>query len=238
MNIYNVKNFVSSVEKTKKQARTAPKSGEKARNSGKVPALTLSRLGKYLHYLDSIDDPEKYNISSGAIGEALRIKPTQVRKDLSYFGEFGRKSKGYDIADLRKNLRDILGLNKTFRVAVVGVGNLGSALLNFKSLQRYGFKTIAVFDNDEQKIGMVHYGHKIYDIRNFKRMVSENHIEIGVITTPSEVAQEVADLMCQSGIRGIINFTNKKIILPPFVKLQEVDLTLEFFAISHHLNFK
>lgn len=204
----------------------------------RVPSLTLARLGQYLHFLDSIDGSGAFNISSKAIGEALDIKPTQVRKDLSFFGEFGQKSKGYDIFDLKKVLMEILGLNQTYKAAIIGVGNLGSALLNFKSLTQYGFKIVAVFDNDKHKIGMVHYGHKIYDISSFKDIVADNSIDIGIITTPGAAAQTVADLMCESTIRGIINFTTKKIKVPSFIRLQEVDLTLEFFAISHHLNLK
>jgi len=203
-----------------------------------VPSLTLARLGQYLHFLDSIDDSGAFNISSKAIGEALDIKPTQVRKDLSFFGEFGQKSKGYDIFDLKKVLMEILGLNQTYKAAIIGVGNLGSALLNFKSLTQYGFKIVAVFDNDRHKIGMVHYGHKIYDISSFKQIAADNRIDIGIITTPGAAAQAVADLMCESTIGGIINFTTKKIKVPPAIRLQEVDLTLEFFAISHHLNLK
>ncbi|HNY10607.1 MAG TPA: redox-sensing transcriptional repressor Rex [Candidatus Wallbacteria bacterium] len=217
---------------------TSNKTGTANKYGKRVSSLTLARLGQYLHFLDSIDDVGAFNISSKTIGEALDIKPTQVRKDLSFFGEFGQKSKGYDIFDLKKVLKEILGLNQTYKAAIVGAGNLGSALLNFKSLTQYGFKIVAVFDNDKNKIGMVHYGHKIYDISSFKEIVTDNRIEIGIITTPAEAAQGVAELMCESAIGGIINFTTKKIKVPPFIRLQEVDLTLEFFAISHHLNLK
>lgn len=203
----------------------------------KVSDLTLFRLGQYLHYLDSLDG-ESLCISSGRIGSALGFKPTQVRKDLSCFGEFGKKSKGYEVKSLVDSLRSILGLNRNYRVGLVGVGNLGSALLNFKSLSEHGFNVVAIFDNDERKIGMVHYGHRIYDVRSLGQIVRANAIEIGVITTPPLAAQRTADMMCEAGIRGIVNFTTKRITVPGEVFLQQVDMTLEFFTLAHYLSSK
>jgi len=206
--------------------------------SKKVSDLTLARLGQYLHFLDSLDRVENDNVSSNQIGSGLGLKPSQVRKDLSFFGEFGKKSKGYDIVNLIGSLKDILGLNRHYMVGLVGVGNLGSALLNLKSLSDNGFKVVAIFDSDERKIGMVHYGHRIYDVREFTRIVSANSIEIGIITTTSQAAQQTADLMCEAGIRGIINFTTKRIVVPDSIFLQQVDMTLEFFVLSHYLSSK
>jgi len=160
------------------------------------------------------------------------VTSAQVRKDLSYFGNFGKRGLGYNVPRLRKEIRLILGLNRGWKVALVGAGNIGSALLSYKEFHRQGFHFAAVFDVSPDRVGARWRDLQIHHIDRLKQETSQLGIEIGVIAVPARAAQAVADRMVQAGMRGILNFAHRKLFVPPDVALQNVNLAVELESLA------
>jgi redox-sensing transcriptional repressor len=158
-----------------------------------------------------------------------------VRKDLSYFGSFGRRGLGYSVPHLREEIGAILGLDRRWRVAVVGAGNIGSALLAYGGFSRQGFDVVAVFDQDQRRVGQRVGELEVMDVDRLAEVAAAKHIEVGVIATPSRAAQGVADTLVAAGVRGILNFAPRKLFVPEDVSLRTVDMTMEFESLSFAL---
>lgn len=196
---------------------------------------TVRRLSNYLRVLDELERESNNMISSKRLAEKSGVTPAQVRKDLSYFGSFGRRGLGYPVGHLRTEIRAILGLNKRWRVALVGAGNIGSALFAYKEFARQGFDIVAVFDSAPERVGDKLGDLAIEAMTDFERICRERTIEIGVIATPARTAQEIADGMVRVGLRGILNFAPRKLFVPGSVALRTVNMAIELESLSFAL---
>ena len=196
-----------------------------------ISESTVRRLSHYYRVLQEVEAEGKRLISSHRLAEREGITSAQVRKDLSYFGSFGRRGLGYNVRHLRERIRGILGLDRRWRVALVGAGNIGAALLAYRGFARQGFDVVAVFDRDPARVGQRLGDLPIRDIGELTR-ASDLRIELGVIATPVRAAQEVADLLVAAGVGGILNFAPRKLFVPAHVALRNVDMSVELESLS------
>lgn len=204
--------------------------------SEQVSELTTNRLSVYLRCLSELEHAGVDTISSQALAEQFHLNAAQIRKDLAYFGEFGVRGVGYYVKDLRRHLRQILGLDRRLRVAVMGAGNLGLALADYPGFRREGFEIVALFDVSDAKIGEQSKGGvAIHDIRELKKVARKDHIDIAVIAVPAESAQPVLDQVVAAGIKAVLNFSPGTLKVPPGVKLKGVDLTVSLESLSFFL---
>jgi redox-sensing transcriptional repressor len=201
-----------------------------------ISESTVRRLSHYYRVLEEVRSEGKRLISSHRLAEREGITSAQVRKDLSTFGSFGRRGLGYNVEHLRDEIRGILGLERRWRVAVVGAGNLGSALAGYRGFARQGFDVVAVFDRDAARVGTRVGGQVVRDIADLAAAVREHAIDLGVIVTPIDAAQEVADRLVAAGVRGILNLAPRKLFVPEHVTLRSVDMTVEFESLSYALS--
>jgi len=201
-----------------------------------VSELTTNRLSVYLRCLNVLEGAGVRTISSQSLAEQFHLNAAQIRKDLAYFGEFGVRGVGYYVRDLKRHLRQILGLHRKLRVAIIGAGNLGLALADYPGFRQEGFEISALFDNLSAKVGQQSRGGvPIHDIRDLKKFVRKDAIRIGVIAVPAESAQRVADLIVAAGIKAILNFSPGALQVPSGVKLKSVDLTVSLESLSFYL---
>ena len=203
----------------------------------RLSRASVGRLSLYLRRLENLNREAVPRVSSSALGEALGITDTQVRKDLASLGSLGQPGIGYDVAELVGAIRSTLGIDREWLVAVVGVGNLARALLRYHGFTERGFKVVAVFDRDASKVGQRIEGLTIHPPERMKEVITTTRAELGIITVPAPSAQEVADTLIAAGIRGLLNFAPGVIRVPPGVSVVPVDLTvqLEQLAFLVHL---
>lgn len=196
----------------------------------KIPEATIRRLSRYSRRLEEMEEKGEKVVSSAQLANKCIVNAAQVRKDLAYFGEFGIRGVGYYVKDLLNNIKEILGSNKEWRLALVGVGNLGSSLLAYKDFLKQNYTIIAAFDIDPPKvIGRVSekLGKpvEIFHINRIKEVVKERKIEIGLITTPPSEAQSVADILVEAEVRGILNFAPAQVTVPEGYVVKDVFFT-------------
>jgi redox-sensing transcriptional repressor len=201
----------------------------------KIPEMTVRRLSIYSRCLAQLDEDGVKTISSQELAERFHLNSAQVRKDLAYFGEFGIRGIGYYVANLRAELSRLLGLDREWRVVLVGFGNLGSALFHYRGFARQGFRIGAIVDDDPAKAGRRVSGLEILPLAELPRVVKQEGIQIGVIAVPGEAAQPVADRLVVAGVRAILNFAPARLKVPKEVRLQNVDLSIELENLSFHL---
>lgn len=199
----------------------------------KIPEITVERLSIYLRAIKKFHEDEI--LSSQGLAELVGTSDGQVRKDLAYFGEFGVPGQGYKVGKLIEEISHILGLDKDQRIALVGVGKLGSALLAYPGFKGKGFKIKAAFDNDPSKVGKTWQGVTIQNVQKITRVISQEKIDIGIITTPAPATQEVANKLVEGGVKGILNFAPTRIVVPGHVKLRNVDLAIQLEGLSYFL---
>jgi len=201
-----------------------------------VSELTTNRLSVYLRCLNVLEEAGVRAISSQALAEQFHLNAAQIRKDLAYFGEFGVRGVGYYVRDLKRHLRQILGLDRKLRVAIIGAGNLGLALAGYPGFRQEGFEISALFDTLEDKIGQQsRTGVPIYDVHDLKKVTRREGIRIAVIAVPAPSAQHVLDLVVAAGIKAVLNFSPGTLQVPPDVKLKGVDLTVSLESLSFFL---
>lgn len=196
----------------------------------KVPEATIRRLSRYSRCLEDLDERGEKVVSSAQLAGKCAVNSAQVRKDLAYFGEFGIRGVGYYVKDLLSDIKRILGSNKEWRMAVIGMGNLGSALLSYKDFLKQHYKIVAAFDIDPPKvIGRVSEKlgkpMEVLHISRIKEVAKDRKIEIGLIATPPSEVQGVADLLVEAGIRGILNFAPAQITVPEGFVVKNVFFT-------------
>jgi redox-sensing transcriptional repressor len=205
-------------------------------NKTQVSELTTNRLSVYLRCLNALEDAGVKTISSQSLAEQFHLNAAQIRKDLAYFGEFGVRGVGYYVRDLKRHLRQILGLDRKLRVAIIGAGNLGLALADYPGFQQEGFETAALFDSLSSKVGEHSRGGvPIYDIRDLKKIVKREGISIAVLAVPASAATDVVNLVVGAGIKAVLNFSPGTLQVPPGVKLKSVDLTVSLESLSFFL---
>jgi redox-sensing transcriptional repressor len=205
--------------------------------SGKIPKATITRLSIYYRQLELLEFDGYRMVSSDKLAWLCQGNPAQVRKDLGYFGEFGIRGVGYDVIDLQAQIKKILAINRDWNLGIVGVGNLGSALLQHHNFSDRGFKFVAAFDNAPAKIGKVlPSGLKVRDIKELDSVTEELNIEIGVITTPPSAAQAVANLLLEANVNAILNFSPTRISVPECCLVQNIDFTVMLDILSYKLD--
>jgi redox-sensing transcriptional repressor len=197
-----------------------------------VPKVVVSRLSLYLRELQHLVRDGRATISSSQLGQLLGFTDAQVRKDLAYFGHFGHPGIGYRCDELITEIRRILGTDREWIVTMVGVGNLGRALLRYKGFAAQGFRIVAAFDADTRLVGTSIEGIPVYSLDRLGELVRKQQIQIGLITVPTAGAQQVADQLVAAGILGIVNFAPVTLSLPPQVSVVGVDLTTELEQIA------
>jgi len=200
-----------------------------------ISKATIDRLPLYFRTLRLSQEEGMEIISSEEFGHRLGITPEQIRKDLASFGQFGKKGVGYYIKELISNIGKILGLDNNWHIAVIGVGHLGWALAHYRNFDSLGFKLVAMFDVDPNKIGQCIKGTKVSNLDCLKEVMEEQTIHIGIIAVPEIHAQEVADKLVAAGVRGIWNFAPVKIKVPNTVRVINEDLSIGLSSLSFYL---
>jgi redox-sensing transcriptional repressor len=198
----------------------------------RISESTVRRLSVYLRFLRELTRQGRELVSSRQLARGCGTTPAQVRKDLSLFGSFGKRGRGYTVDELRRTLEGILGLGRRWRVALVGVGKIGSALLGYQDFARRGFDIAAAFDSDPAKAGQVVSGVRVYSAERLTEVVRMQHIELGIIATPPESAQTVADELVGAGVGAILNFAPVEIDVPDSVTVRTMDVALELEGLS------
>jgi len=206
----------------------------------KISPLTIQRLSTYLRGLKYFAQEEgKASVSSDDIALWLGGTAAQVRKDLSYFGSFGKKGRGYNVDELIKTLEDILGLDKSWKVALIGLGRLGRSMAVYKGFRNSSFEIVAIFDIDPQKVGTKYNETPVYHLDDLTRVCEEEGILISIVATPAEVANKVFQIALDAGIRGILNLSGRSSFNPPphaFIKDVNMEAEIESlsFCLTHY----
>ncbi|MBL8148780.1 MAG: redox-sensing transcriptional repressor Rex [Blastocatellia bacterium] len=202
----------------------------------KISELTIDRLSIYLRCLELLSKEGVETISSQDLATRFNLNSAQIRKDLTQFGEFGVRGVGYAVVKLRDCLRAILGLEVSHNIGIIGAGNMGIALADYEGFTGSNFKAVALFDNDQEKIGRkTKLGIEIYDVKNLKDIIKEKFIDIIVLAVPASVIQLVLDQVVAAGIKGVLSFAPVQLQVPEDVTVKIVDLTISFHSLSHAL---
>lgn len=203
-----------------------------------IPRATIQRLAIYVQVLESLRNDNVEVISSEHLARICDVNPSQIRKDLAYFGEFGVRGVGYYVQDLSTSIKKALGVDRTWNCALVGVGNLGRAILRHRIFKQRGFHIAGAFDCDPFKIGEVVSGLEVICSRRLPEKVKELSIEIGIITTPPERAQRAANYLVDANIKGIITFAPTRINVPEHITVEYVDFFHHFFNVAFNITLK
>ncbi|MCM0601816.1 redox-sensing transcriptional repressor Rex [Periweissella ghanensis] len=200
-----------------------------------IPKATAKRLPIYYRYLKFLLDAGKTRVSSTELSDAVKFDAATIRRDFSYFGALGKRGYGYDVASLLDFFSKILNQDTLTNVALVGLGNLGQALLNFNFHKNSNMRVSAVFDIDSELINTIQAGVPVYDIADLVNQIHDQRIEIAILTVPQANAQEITDKLVQAGIKGILNFTPLRVTVPSNVRVQNVDLTNELQTLIYFI---
>jgi redox-sensing transcriptional repressor len=201
----------------------------------KIPEMTIRRLSVYTRCLLQLEEDGVDTISSQELAARFNLNSAQVRKDLAYFGEFGVRGIGYYVSGLKAELQRILGLDREWPVALVGLGNLGSALFHYKGFRSQGFRIVVVFDDDPAKVGREIDGVPIHATRDIAREVAARSVQIAILAIPAEAAQAVTDQLVAAGIKSVLNFAPARLRVPKEARLKHVDLSIELETLSFYL---
>lgn len=205
-------------------------------HGGKVPTPTLERLATYLRYLIDLSKENVETISSAEAEEQTGVNAAQFRKDLSYFGEFGKPGVGYNVSELERRIARILHIDQEQRVVLVGAGNLGSALVGYPGLQEHRFNLVAVFDNNFGKIGRPLWDLEILDFARIREVNEKLRARIAIVAVPGTAAQAVTDQLIEAGITAILNFAPTTLRVPENVMVRNVSFVQELAVLSYHLS--
>jgi redox-sensing transcriptional repressor len=197
--------------------------------------MTVRRLSVYTRCLLQLEEDGVKTVSSQELAERFNLNSAQVRKDLAYFGEFGVRGIGYYVSGLKAELQKILGLDREWAVALVGFGNLGSALFHYKGFARQGFRIAAIVDDDPAKVGREVEQVPIIASRDVARELKARGVQIAILAVPAEAAQAVTDQLVAAGIRAVLNFAPARLKVPRDVRLKNVDLSIELETLSFYL---
>lgn len=202
----------------------------------KIPSATITRLSLYSRNLEELVKEDVKVISSEKLAERCGVNSAQIRKDLAYFGEFGVRGVGYYVRDLLFEIKKILGLNKEWNLGLVGIGNLGSALIAHDNFLRQGYRFVAAFDVDPHKIGKkLPNGLVVEHVEQIPVVAAKTNIEIGVLSTPPSRAQDVANRFIEANVRALLNFAPVQIQVPKGFSVENVDFTVKLDNLAYHL---
>ncbi|UCD64755.1 MAG: redox-sensing transcriptional repressor Rex [Candidatus Zixiibacteriota bacterium] len=198
----------------------------------RISESTIHRLSLYYRTLSLLEKENYETVSSKELAKREKLTPAQVRKDLSFFGSFGTRGLGYNVNELKKKIETILGINREWRVALIGVGNIGSALVSYKEFAKQGFDIVKLFDNDQRKIGSNHKGIIVSDIKNLEKEIQEANISMVILAVPATVAQYIVDDVVKAGVTAILNFAPINLRVPPYVHLRNENMAMELEYLS------
>lgn len=201
----------------------------------RIADSTVRRLSAYLRFLEDFEQRGLTTISSEELAKRGGTTSAQVRKDLSFFGSFGKRGLGYSVPELAGRLREILGLGREWRVVIVGAGKIGAALAQYRGFRQRGFIILAAYDNNPDKVGRKLDGVAVRDIEQLERDVQREHPDIVVLTVPGEEAQRVVDRVVRAGVKAILNFAPTQLHAPPDVALKTVNMAMELEGLSFAL---
>ena len=204
----------------------------------KVAETAITRLSVYLRILEEMVEEGESTVSSQSMANQSGTTAAQVRKDLSLFGSFGRRGLGYSSSDLVSRVRKILGLNRRWKIAVIGMGRIGSALVEHRGFHDRGFDIVALFDTSDFKVGSNLHGMRVHHIEDIREIVRDRKIEIAVLTVPVEAVTDIVDLINGSDIRGILNWTPTRLTVPESIEVKNVNMVMELEALSFKLSRK
>ena len=201
-----------------------------------IPKATARRLPLYYRYLRMLHDTGKNKVSSTELSEAVQVDSATIRRDFSYFGELGKRGYGYDVENLMNCFAKTLNEDELTNVALIGVGNLGSALLKYKFHQSNSIRVSCAFDVNEDIVGRIVDGIPVYPMEDMMEQIRVQQIEVAILTIPARKAQEVVNKLAEAGVKGILNFTAARLVAPPEVLIQNVDLTNELQTLIYFLH--
>jgi redox-sensing transcriptional repressor len=202
--------------------------------SRRIPEATVARLPLYYRALLETAEHQVATISSERLAELAGVNAAKVRKDLSYLGSYGTRGVGYEVEYLLHEISRELGLTRDWPVVIVGIGNLGRALANYRGFGARGFRVMALVDTDPEIVGQVVAGQEVEPISDLQRIVKDRQVTIGILATPAAVAQEVADALVAAGVRSILNFAPAVLTVPDGVSMRKVDLAIELQILSFY----
>lgn len=200
-----------------------------------VPEVVIARLPLYARTLAALDKQGRQVVSSQELGAELGVTPAQIRKDLSYFGRFGKQGRGYNVQNLAGELRAILGLDQEWRMVLVGVGNLGHAILSYRGFDPEGFRIVAAFDSNPQTIGKTVGGIKVQNIKNLPQSLKAKPAHIGIVAVNAPAAQEVVDTLVDCGVKCILNYAPVAPRVPPKVRVRAIEPVLTLQTMTYYL---
>lgn len=200
-----------------------------------IPRKTIYRLSVYLRCLARLREKSIQTVSSEALAKVAGVKPTQLRKDLTYFGQFGTRGLGYDVAELSKMITDELGTTSLQPVVLIGVGDLGSALLSYRGFEKEGFEIVAAFDIEPKRKREKKFSQPIFGMEQLAEFLQKTNVKMGILTVPPAVAQEVANSIVQHGVTGILNFAPIVLTVPEDVMVNNVNLAIELENLSYFI---
>lgn len=201
----------------------------------RIAESTVRRLSAYLRFLEEFESHGHQTISSGELAAQGGTTSAQVRKDLSFFGSFGKRGLGYSVSALSSSLREILGLGRQWNIVIVGAGKIGAALAQYKGFRERGFKVVAVYDVDHSRVGRTLDGNTVRDQKELEADITRLKPQIALIAVPAEAAQPLVDRVVKSGIRAILNFAPTPLTVPAGVTLRSVNMALELEILSYAL---
>ena len=202
----------------------------------KISEFTVRRLSNYYRILLGLEKQNTATVSSASLAELCGVTSAQVRKDLSYFGNFGTRGLGYQVDELKKEIENILGLSQKWSMALFGAGSLGHALFFFEGFKADGFYFTHIFDVDPEKVGTKWDELSIQALDTAAEALKKQPVDIGVIATPEVAAQDIAEVLVESGVRGILNFAPRQLVVPKEVRLRNVNLAMALESISFFLS--
>lgn len=200
-----------------------------------IPSVVIDRLPLYARALATLDSNGREVVSSQELGNQLNVTPAQIRKDLSYFGRFGKQGRGYNVRKLLDELRRILGLNRQWRIAIVGAGRLGKAIAGYEGFTPQGFRIAEAFDSDPRMIGSTINSLVIKNTEYLETVLRDNPVDIGIVAVPAESAQRVIDSLVRCGVRAILNYAPIAAHVPPGVQIKRIDPVLALQGMTYYL---
>ena len=203
-----------------------------------IPRATIERLSIYLQVLENIQREGVKIISSGPLAAACKVNASQIRKDLTYFGEFGVRGVGYNVPALIQSISKSLGIDHEWNCVLIGVGNLGKALLSHREFSKRGFNIVGAFDCDPFKIGEELSGLEVVCTRRMKERIADLSVRIGIITTPPERAQRAANHLVEAGIKGILNYAPARIFVPEEIHVEYVDFSHHLYSLAFNISMR
>ena len=218
-----------------KRKTKSGKTSSVKRRAQKVSSSTVTRLSKYYRTLNDLMQQGIEHISSEELAKIEGFTSAQVRKDLSFFGSFGRRGLGYNTSELRNRIATIMGLNRSWNVAIVGAGNIGSALVDYAEFRAHGFNIRALFDNDNTKVGTTVKSLIVQPVDALEEGLKRDRIDIVILAIPASAAQAMADRLALTSVRGILNFAPKRLHVPSAMVVRQENTAMELEALSYFI---